>query len=575
MSTRQRSISEDKKINIVLITPDQMRADHMSCYGYFRETSPYMDTLAEEGAISKRHYAAASWTTPSFCSIMSSLVPSRHRATLFGSSITNSAIPLLSEQFKMVEYRTVAFCNNANVNKPLRKGFDEFYEGERNQPQNITEHVEFGAQGTNKRIFEWLNQHYNKSFFMWILYFEPHSPYNPSSKHDIFKTSAYPNETNNGYGPERNSGRLYRLANAGDKRAVERLNSLYDGKIHFADYCIGQVLKKLKELNIDKKTLIVLTSDHGELLYEHVDCLTFDHRSLYDSDIYVPLILRGPSIPKGQSIDALVSTLDIVPTILEIIGLPPLKGAQGKSLLPLITGEVNAVHDYIFAEQDVLERLRSVRDKRYKLIYHLQNSGNQLYDTIADSGEQKDISEQHPKIVQRLSTQLMNYMEKNEPCNQERFRQWKRVVPLYKKYPIEEIVDEVTIGARLQFFGMSYNDIANWVKMSDGGDDYNNACYWIEPGDGSRGALWRSDNPLLGTYNIYVWYGRVLQRCLATNACFLVATRQASWTFVIDQNKNVGKWNFLGEFGDPLYVKVTNEADGPVIIDAVKFEQIK
>ena len=570
MPTSQRSLLDNKKINVVLITPDQMRGDHLYCYGYFRKTTPYMDVLAQEGTMFKRHYAVASWTTPSFCSIMSSLAPSRHGATLFRSSIRDSTIPLLSEQFKAAGYQTVAFCNNFLASKPLQeRGFHQFYKGERRQPNTITEHMEFGAEGTNKKIFEWLNERRSEPFFMWILYMEPHSPYNPPPEHDIFKTSAYPDEMNSGYGPERNSGHLYRLANAGDEKAVERLNSLYDGKIHFVDYYIGQVLEKLKELKLDEETLIVLTSDHGELLYEHIDCLTFDHRSLYDSDIYVPLIMRGPSIPRRRSIDALASSIDIAPTILDITGLPPLRDVQGKSLLPLIRGKVNAAHNYIFAEQDVLERLHSVRDKRYKLIYHLQDGRNQLYDTIADPGEKKDVAEQYPGIVQRLSAQLRNYMKENEPSEKERFHRWKQVSP------VNEIIDEVTIGARLQFFGIAYHDLANWVKMSDGGDNYGTACYWIEPGDGSKGALWRSDNPLLGTYSIYLWYGRLPQSRSATNAHFTVSTPQGSQTFVIDQNKNVGKWNLLGKFQYPLCVKVTNKADGPVIIDAVKFEQIK
>jgi len=564
------SIPKNRKINVVFITPDQMRADHLHCYGYFRKTSPYIDKMAHEGVLFNRHYTVASWTTPSFCSIMSSLVPSRHGATLFGSSIADS-IPLLSEQFKEAGYRTVAFCNNALASKPLARGFDELYEGERRRPQNITEHMEFGAQGTNKKIFEWFNQYHGEPFFMWILYFEPHSPYNPPPEHDIFKTSSYPDETNNGYDPEKNSGRLYRLANAGDKKAVERLNGLYDGKIHFVDHYIGQVLEKLRELDLDEKTLVVLASDHGEMLYEHVDCLTFDHRSLYDSNIHVPLIMRGPSIPKGKSVDAIVSTLDIAPTILEIAGLPPLQGAQGKSLAPLILGKDETVHECIFAEQDILEPLRSVRNERYKLIYHLRDKQIQLYDVMVDPGEKKDIADQKPEIVEFLSGKLTDYMKENEPSEEEKISRWRQQATSFP----EIIIDEVTIGARLQFFGTSYDELASWVKMSDGGNSYRGACYWIEPGDGSKGALWRTDNPLSGTYNIYVWYGKLPQRRSATNARFTVTTRQGSQTFFVDQNKNIGKWNLLGEFKDPLYVKVTDEADGPIIIDAIKFERIK
>ncbi|GAG11187.1 unnamed protein product, partial [marine sediment metagenome] len=166
-------------------------------------------------------------------------------------------------------------------------------------------------------------------------------------------------------------------------------------------------------------------------------------------------------------------------------------------------------------------------------------------------------------------TKLRDYTRKNEPSEKEKIQLWQQTTPQ------KIIVDEVTIGARLQFFGTDYDDMASWVKMSDGENNYRNACYWIEPGDGSKGALWRSDNPLLGTYNVYVWYGKLPQRHSASNVHFTVITRQDSRTFDVDQNKNVGKWNLLGKFEDIFYVKVTNNANGPVIIDAVKFEQFK
>ena len=136
------------------------------------------------------------------------------------------------------------------------------------------------------------------------------------------------------------------------------------------------------------------------------------------------------------------------------------------------------------------------------------------------------------------------------------------------------IIDEVTAGARFQFLGLSFRDIPNWVGMSDGGGNYHNSCYWIKPGDGSRGALRRSENPLFGTYEIYVWYGRIPQKCSATNAHFSVVTRENSQMFVIDQNKNQGRWNLLGGFENPLCVKVTNDTDGLVVIDAVKFQLV-
>jgi len=558
-----------RKNNVILVTPDQMRADHLHCYGYFRETSPYIDDLASEGMLFKRCYTVASWTTPSFASIFSSLIPSKHKMTVFmyGAGITmDSSIPLLTEQFKIAGYRTVAFVTNPLVGSwLLGRGFDEYYEAWREDEYAI----EFKAEGANKTIFRWLNNHHEKPFFAWIYYQEPHSPYNPPPEHDIFKTSAYPDEINDGYTPERKKGYLYRLATAGDKKAVERLNSLYDGKIHYVDKCFGQLLEKLRELNLDENTFLVLVSDHGELLYEHVDCLTFDHRSLYDSNVHVPLIITGPNIPKEKIIDAMVSILDVAPTILDLIGLPPLKGAQGKSLLPLIAGEAEAINEYIFAEQDIVEPLRSVRNMRYKLIYNLQTGKKQLFDTINDPKENRDLAEQEPDIVWSLSAQLMEYMRENEPPENERLSLWEKVS---YSHPVQ-IIDEVTTGAQFQFFGMDYDEIPKYVRMADGGGNYNNACYWMEPGNGDKGAIWRTNNPMIGVYRIYLWYGLLPDRKSATNACFTVVTREGEYEFIVDQNKNTGTWNYLGEFKNPICAKVSNKADGPVVLDAVKFER--
>ena len=119
-------------------------------------------------------------------------------------------------------------------------------------------------------------------FFFFVLFLEPHSPYNPPPEDDIFKTNAYPNETNTGYNLKR--GHLFRLAMLGDQKAVERLYELYDGKIHFVDRYVGELMDQVRKMGLIENTLIVLTSDHGEMLYSHPnDFLTFDHRSLYDT----------------------------------------------------------------------------------------------------------------------------------------------------------------------------------------------------------------------------------------------------------------------------------------------------
>ena len=111
-----------KKINVLLITPDQMRADHLSCYGYKRKTSPNIDALAEKGVLFSRNYAVGSWTTPTFPSMLTSLTPSQHGATLFGSTFYDPETPLLPEQFEKAGYKTAAFCNNGNATHPILSG---------------------------------------------------------------------------------------------------------------------------------------------------------------------------------------------------------------------------------------------------------------------------------------------------------------------------------------------------------------------------------------------------------------------------------------------------------------------
>ena len=112
--------------------------------------------------------------------------------------------------------------------------------------------------------------------------------------------------------------------------------------------------------------------------------------------------------------------------------------------------------------------------------------------------------------------------------------------------------------------------------MADDKSNFRNACYWCEPAvRGSNIATWLTDWPLLGRYDISIWYGKIPQRRAAGNACYTVVTRSERRIFVIDQNANVGKWNLLGTFDDPVFVELTNAADGPVIADAVKFVQIR
>lgn len=567
-----------EKLNVILVSLDQLQADRLHCYGNSRATSPNIDRLAEGGARFSRYYTVASWTAPSYSTLMSSWFPSRHGVTLFWhwvpgmKPLIDLRHPLLAQVFQAHGYRTAAFVANALGGRGLTDpGFEHYYQYQQpTSPVNITERglgarlAPYRAPVILEHALSWLDQHASEPFFMFVLFWEPHSPYNPPPEDDLFKSDAYPDQTVTGY--DIRSGHLLRLASLGDRKAVQRLYQLYDGKIHYIDRCMGRLMDHLRTLKLERKTLVVLTSDHGELMFSHpTDFMTADHRSLYNTNLHIPFILYGPpSLPKGKVVEALASNLDSAPTILDLAGLPPLQGAQGKSLAPLIQGKAKSINRYIFAEEDVAIPLRSVRDERYKLIYNLWTGKKQLFDERRDPGELNDVSEQNPKIVDELFARLQEWMKENQPPKDELRARWRRFTELEKAVT----VDDQTIGGRMLLTGRGWHS-----DESSGAGYWEGGCFWTERGDGSRTATWRGDDPFVGRYKIYVYYGKLPGGHVATNAPFIVTTEAGQETMRVNFNENAGKWNLLGTFENPRTVMVTNATDGRIIADAVRFER--
>jgi arylsulfatase A-like enzyme len=563
------------KLNIILVSLDQCQADQLHAWGNPRETSPNLDRMAREGVRFARFYSAAPWTAPSYSSMMTSQYPSRHGVTIFFPRNMEAQKPdaiMLAEWLKRAGYHTAAFVNNSVAGKNITgRGFDEYDEGQQ-QPPSITErrgldNPEYQAPAATQRILQWLDRKHDAPFFLFLLYFEPHSPYNPPPEFDIFKSDAYPNVMNTGW--DLKGGKLFRWADLGDQKAVERMTQLYDGKIRFVDSYFGKVLQKLRDKGMDRNTVVLLTSDHGELLYSHPeDFLTFDHRSLYDQIMHVPAIIWGAGIPKGKTINALATHIDIAPTLLQLANVAPKPDAQGESLVPMIRGNKAKLHDYIFGEEDILVPLRSVRDERYKLILNERTGKQQLFDDQSDPDEYHDIAASEPGIVARLSRVLARWRKQNEPPSKQLEAKWREIVA---KGPPTTTVDEVTTGAHLQLTG------SGW-QMSDNDKDYLGGSFWTEPaktGEPIKTATWRVDNPMLGRYRISIWYGSLPQGGTATNAPFTVIMRRGDRReFKIDQTKNAGGWQELGTFEDPLKVTLTNQANGRILVDAVKFERL-
>jgi len=559
--------------NVLVFVLDQLRADRLHCYGNPRLDSPHIDQLAQRGVRFSHFFTVASWTSPSFGSLHTSLYPSRHGVTLFwrpGMPLINKDTPMLAEVFKYHGYYTTAFVNNGLAGEQLTgRGFDEYYEAQRSsQDVNITERIvgnaQYTAPSTTEHVLAWLNRNKSKRFFLYVHFMEPHSPYDPPPQDDLYKSDAYPYMTDTGYDVVH--GALLRLAMLGDQKATERLYQLYDGKIHFVDRYVGEILDQLESLGLTQKTIVLLTSDHGELLYSHPrDFLTFDHRSLYDSDLHIPLIVAGPGVPQGRVIDALGSNVDTAPTILNLAGLPNLPDAEGHSLVPLIEGRTASANPYIYAEEDVAIPMRSVRDVRYKLILNLWTGKEQLFDLDRDPNELTDVASENPEVVKKLDVRLREWMKENMPPKAIQLRRWR----IYTAPEKDTIIDDQTIGGRLLLTGGGWH--SDTAPQSGA---YGGGCFWTEKGDGSRTAVWRNDDPMLGTYKISVYYGHPAVGSLATDAPFTIVTGSGEKTTRVNFNRGAGQWQLLGTVRNPRYVEETNAADGTIIVDALRFERV-
>jgi arylsulfatase A-like enzyme len=558
--------------NVILIVSDQLQADRIHAYGNPRLTTPNIDRLAERGVRFANYFTVGSWTAPSFATLHTSLFPSRSGVTLLwrpGMPVLNKDVPVMTEVFKDHGYYTTAVVNNSLAGQTLTgRGFDEYYEGAA-VALDVTERVGLAANALYKapatldRVIPWLDHHRAQRFFLYVHFWEPHSPYDPPAEDDIFKSDAYPYISDTGYDVAH--GPLKRLAMLGDQKAIERLYQLYDGKIHYVDRYIGKLLDHVHDLGLEGNTVIALTSDHGELMFSHPkDFLTADHRSLYDENLHIPFIVAGPGVPQGKVVDGLASNLDSAPTLLNLAGLPPLAGAEGHSLVPLIHGDVPATNQYIYAEEDLGAPARSVRSANFRLIKYLWDGRIELFDLKRDPHEQTDVANNNPQALEELSARLSQWMNVNQPSRDIQLQRWK----IFTQPDKETTVDDQTIGSRFLLTGGGWH---NNVATESG--NWEVGAFWTEGGDGSRTAVWRSDNPLIGNYRISVYYGHPAIGHLASNAPFTIVSEGGSKTVPVDFNHDAGEWKLLGTTTNPYYVKVTNAADGAIIADAVKFER--
>lgn len=311
--------------NLILISIDTLRPDHLSAYGYHRETSPNMDALAHNGVRFDSAISASHWTAPSHATMLTGLHPEEHGVIGPGAPARLGAeATTLAERLSEQGYQTGAFTGSHFVTSLLGmdQGFDRWWEqtGDCEPAVNVAQ--------------SWLKEQ-KEPFFLFFHTYQTHGPYDPPAPYD----SQY---VDYGLTPERGE-RLRSALHLGAPTAEELsdLIGLYDGDIRASDDCIAKLMKTLEDEGVDSNTLVVLTSDHGEAFLEHG---SFGHGHLYPELLAVPLIISHPLIPAvaERSVSSTTGAVDLVPTIIDILGLPFDETLKGRSLVDHMTGTPSA-----------------------------------------------------------------------------------------------------------------------------------------------------------------------------------------------------------------------------------------
>lgn len=408
--------------NVLLVSMDTLRADHLGVYGYGRETSPTIDALGEGGTVFENAVTQAPWTLPAHMSLFTGLYPLEHGLTEYTEDrdvwrAVSPEIPILAEVLAGSGYLTAAFTGGGFLGPDFgfARGFD-LYRTESRQLEDFA-----------PAVVRWIGRNRHRPFFLFLHSYDVHQPYAPPAEHaSRFAPpgqSPAPEEVRNFCRAAEESGR------PPAPEVVERAVALYDGEIRYSDELLGRVIAALDETGVRERTLIVVLSDHGDEFFEHGNC---DHiKSLYDPLVRVPLILSGPGIP-GSRFGGPVELREVPGMVLDYLGLEnrllrgfrPVLGALSEpARLPPRAGYSETccaayeLRDGQWRFDPRVRTLRALRTGTHKLITDADGSPLELYDLVADPGEQRnllaarEVSGEARRVAARLEGELRERLE--------------------------------------------------------------------------------------------------------------------------------------------------------------------
>jgi arylsulfatase A-like enzyme len=424
--------------NAIVVVIDALRADHLGCYGYQRPTSPHIDALAASGTRFAHGVSTTPWTLPSMATLMTSLYPSVHgamrpsdvlacatgAANCHATSALDETRVTLAEVLQRHGFATAAFVPGRSYTSQVfgfGQGFDTFVDRR------------LGTSSMVPGLMEWLDRTHAERFFAYLHLIEVHAPYTGPTVHDRpdsadpaerARAQAAAEEVHRYRGFDFDPG--YQGSMDGSLTAIERLGptrlkpindrdlehlvALYDQGIAYVDYWIGQLVEELDRRGLLENTIIFLAADHGDELHDHGG---FDHgATFYEEMMHIPFILRVPHVGTGRVVDEQVGLIDVMPSLLDLLGIEGPPDMQGRSIGQLLTG--GSLPDRtLFGEAAMIPGLVASRTNRWKYI-RPAGAPPELYDLGGDPHETVNLCAQYRDRCQPFEEEMRAWQTEME-----------------------------------------------------------------------------------------------------------------------------------------------------------------
>ncbi len=372
----------DRRPNVLLILVDTVRSDHLGCYGYDRNTTPTLDSLAHSGTRFSRVMSGSPWTLPSMTTTFTGLPERVHRARLQNTTFygVDPSLPFLPVMMNRAGYRTAAFFNVIYMSEHFgfHRGFEHF------DCQGLVELSNSRiAETTVDDFLEWLDSDEDDApFFAAVHFFDPHATYDPPSPYDtMFADPSYSGD----FGKEWGIGNDMLEANSGqisiDADGIANLINLYDGELAYTDAELGRLFAALRARDLGEETLIIVIGDHGEEFGEHGK-FTHGH-SLHAELLQVPIILSGSGVVAGSVDSTLSGNIDVFPTILAAAGLESPDNLTGRDLRISLSDNQRVLAASGLGES----REACVRELDSKVIWNVDSDSSYMYNQALDPTE--------------------------------------------------------------------------------------------------------------------------------------------------------------------------------------------